>query len=49
LASWAVSQLKYSDILTKVEPMKQLIAKLEEEGSKLETQANELTNTIDQL
>lgn len=30
LAGWAESQLSYADILTKVDPMKKLINKLEE-------------------
>jgi len=47
LASWAESQLAYADILTRVDPMKREIAKLQEEGSSLEKQANELSNLID--
>ena len=39
LASWAKSQLSYADILTRVAPMRQEIAELEDEGKKLETHA----------
>jgi len=35
LASWADSQLAYADILTRVDPMKKEIARLQEEGSAL--------------
>lgn len=49
LASWAESQLCYADILTKVDPMKKEIEKLEEEGLRLEKQSGELAQTIDDL
>jgi len=49
LASWAESQLAYADILTRVDPMRKEIVTLQEEGDKLSKQAQELTETIDEL
>lgn len=47
LASWAKSQLSYADILTRVAPLRNEIHELEEEGKKLEMQAQELADTIE--
>jgi dynein heavy chain 1 len=49
LAGWAESQLAYADILTRVDPMKREIAKLQEDGDSLQKQAQELAKTIDDL
>lgn len=49
LASWAESQLAYADILTRVDPMRREIRELEEEGNKLQKQAEELADTINEL
>ena len=49
LAIWAKSQLSYADILTKVNPMRNEINELEEEEKRLENNALELTETIEEL
>jgi dynein heavy chain 1 len=49
LVKWIVAQLEYSEILDKVQPLREKVAKLEDEAQVVEAQATTMNESITQL